>query len=46
MKVSFDQWMKNPAKWMKKSTEYHNDMGAIREKFHRWAQTSEEEKAH
>ena len=41
MKVSFDQWMKNPAKWMKKTTEYHNSMGATRENFQQWAQTPE-----
>lgn len=41
MIVSLSEWLKDPAKWMKKTTEYHNNMAAIRERFHRWAQTPE-----
>lgn len=41
MIVSLSEWLKDPAKWMKKTTEYHNNMGAIRENFQQWAQTPE-----
>ena len=41
MIVSLSEWLKDPAKWMKKTTEYHNNMAAIRERFHRWVQTPE-----
>ena len=41
MIVSLSEWMKDPAKWMKKTTEYHNSMGATRENFQQWAQTPE-----
>lgn len=41
MIVSLSEWLKDPAKWMKKTTEYNNNMAAIRERFHRWAQTPE-----
>lgn len=39
MKVSFDQWMKNPAKWMKKTTEYHKNMRDARERLEQWSKT-------
>jgi len=39
MKVSFDQWMKNPAKWMKKTTEYHKSMSDARERIKQWSKT-------
>ena len=41
MIVSLSEWLKDPAKWMKKTTEYHNSMGATRENFQQWAQTPE-----
>jgi len=41
MIVSLSEWLKEPAKWMKKTTEYHNSMGATRENFQQWAQTPE-----
>ena len=39
MRVSFDQWMKNPAKWMKKTIEYHNNMIDARERHMQWLKT-------
>ena len=41
MRISYTEWMKNPAKWMKKAAEYHHNMNAARERFQRWAHTPE-----
>ena len=41
MRVSYTEWMKDPVKWMKKTMEYHDNMGATRERFQQWAQTPE-----
>lgn len=40
MRVGYNTWMKDSAKWMKRTLKYHNDFKAARGRFQRWSQTS------
>ena len=41
MRVGYKAWMKDPAKWMKKTMKYHKDFKAAQDRIQRWAQTPE-----
>ena len=41
MRVSYNAWMKDPFKWLKKTTDYQDGLRATRERFDRWAATPE-----
>ena len=41
MRVSISEWMKDPAKWMKRACEYHRNMSATSMWIHEWSQTPE-----
>ena len=41
MRVSYNAWMNDPFKWLKRTMDYHDDLRATRERFDMWAHTPE-----
>ncbi len=41
MRISFNEWMKDPAKWMERAADYHNGLSATQARLRQWAATHE-----